>query len=372
MIRIFAQTSRILVGLLFIVSGFIKANDPLGFSYKLEEYFEVFGMEWLKVLALSLAILICIFEVIVGFLLLLGSRIKTTLWLLFVMIIFFTFLTFYSAYFNKVTDCGCFGDALHLTPWQSFSKDIVLLVLIIIILIGRNEINPLFGPKMENFVLSLFVIASVIFPLYTYNYLPVIDFRPYAVGKSIPLQTKGIPDQLKYYYSLKNKKTGEIKEFDKFPDNYEEQYDYIDPPRVEVVKKGVEPKILDFSIEDANKDDITDHVLSNPKYNFLLVAKDLSRTDRGVQGRIKDFVSLCQHDSIEFIALTASSPEEVKDFKHEIDAKFEFCTTDGTVLKTMIRSNPGLILLKDGVVMAQWHYHSFPSYNDVKAKYFKK
>ncbi|MEI6523595.1 MAG: DoxX family protein, partial [Bacteroidota bacterium] len=149
---------RILVGVLFIISGLIKANDPIGFSYKLQEYFEVFGMEFFVPFALTLSVLITVFEIVCGVATLIGSRMKLFSWLLLLMIIFFTFLTFYSAYFNKVTDCGCFGDALHLTPWQSFTKDIVLLVWILPIFLWRNKIQPLFSSKLDNGL----IIASTI------------------------------------------------------------------------------------------------------------------------------------------------------------------------------------------------------------------
>ena len=149
---------RILVGVLFIISGLIKANDPIGFSYKLQEYFEVFGMEFFVPFALTLSVLITVFEIVCGIATLIGSTMKLFSWLLLLMIIFFTFLTFYSAYFNKVTDCGCFGDALHLTPWQSFTKDIVLLVWILPIFLWRNKIQPLFSSKLDNGL----IIASTI------------------------------------------------------------------------------------------------------------------------------------------------------------------------------------------------------------------
>src|SRR3954469_18589291 len=147
MLRIFAQISRVLVGVLFIISGFIKANDPLGFSYKLDEYFQVFHMPWLSSVSLLLAILICAFEIGLGIALLLGAKMNFTAWSLLLLIIFFTFLTFWSWKFDVVKDCGCFGDALHLKPFQSFMKDVVLLVLILFIFIGRKQIMPLFGDK---------------------------------------------------------------------------------------------------------------------------------------------------------------------------------------------------------------------------------
>ena len=369
--KIITNIARVLVGVLFIFSGFIKANDTLGFSYKLVEYFEIFGTHFLIPAAEFLATFICIFEILLGFTLLMGARRKLTLWLLLLMIIFFTFLTFYSAYFNKVQECGCFGDFLHLTPWTSFTKDLVLLVLIIILFIGKEYINPIFGPKLENALLIIILAATTFFPIYTYNYLPVLDFRAYAIGKNIPEQTKGIPDEVKFYYTLKDKKTGEVKEFDHWPDNWDSLYDYVSP-RTEILKKGVDPKIKDFSISDINGSDYTQDIIENPNYNFLLICYDLDKTNKDVFGKINDFAALCKQDSVTFVVLTASTKETIEKFKQEAKTNADFYNSDGTVLKTMIRANPGLMMLKGGTVINMWHYHSFPSYNDLKEKYFKK
>lgn len=369
--KIVTNIARVLVGLLFIFSGLIKANDAIGFGYKLVEYFEVFGTHFLVPLALPLAIFICVFEVILGFTLLMGARVKLTLWLLLLMIVFFTFLTFYSAYFQKVLSCGCFGDAIPLTPWESFTKDLILLVLIIILFIGRQHIQPLFGQRFENILLVIVVIAATAFPIYTYNYLPVKDFRPYAIGKNIPEQTKGIPDELKYYYILKDKKTGETKEFETWPENWDQLYDYVSP-RTEITKKGIEPKIKDFSISSLEGSDYTQDIIENPNYNFLLICYDLDKADKEVFGKVNDFEALCRQDSIAFVVLTASTKETIEKFKQEVHTNVPFYNSDGTVLKTMIRSNPGLMLLKGGTVIDMWHYHSFPSYNNVKEQYFKK
>lgn len=369
--RVLTSIARLLVGALFIFSGWIKANDSLGFAYKLVEYFEVFGTEFLVPIALPLAIFICIFEMVVGFTLLIGARIKSTLWLLLLMIVFFTFLTFYSAYFNKVTSCGCFGDAIPLTPWQSFSKDLVLLILIIILFIGRDNITAIFGPRLENALIVMALIAATIFPLYTYNYLPVIDFRPYAVGKNIPEQMKGIPDELKYFYKLKDKATGEIKEFDKFPDNYDQFYEYVDN-RQQVLKKGLEPKIKDFSISNLNGDDYTHEIIENPEYNFLLICHEVELANKDAFGKINDLAALCKQDHVKLIALTSSTKEAIEKFKQEVNTPIDFYISDNTVLKTMIRSNPGLMLLKGGTVQGMWHYHSLPAYDDMKKNFFKK
>jgi uncharacterized membrane protein YphA (DoxX/SURF4 family) len=369
--KVITTIARILVGLLFIFSGFIKANDAVGFSYKLVEYFEVFGTHFLIPIALPLAMFICIFEIVLGFTLLMGARVKLTLWLLLLMIVFFTFLTFYSAYYQKVLSCGCFGDAIPLTPWQSFTKDLILLVLILILFIGKQHINPLFGERLENALLLIILIASTAFPIYTYNYLPVIDFRAYAIGKNIPEQTKGIPDELKYFYVLKDKKTGETKEFDKWPDKWDELYDYVDNKPV-VIKKGVDAKIKDFTISNLDGADYTQDIIENPNYNFLLICYDLDKTNKEVFGQINDFAALCKQDSITIVALTASTKEAIEKFKQETHTNIDFYNTDGTVLKTMIRSNPGLMMLKGGTVIDMWHYHSIPAFNDVKEKYFKK
>jgi uncharacterized membrane protein YphA (DoxX/SURF4 family) len=369
--KIVTTIARILVGLLFIFSGFIKANDAVGFSYKLVEYFEVFGTHFLIPIALPLAIFICIFEIILGFTLLMGARIKLTLWLLLLMIIFFTFLTFYSAYFHKVESCGCFGDAIALTPWQSFSKDLWLLFLIVVLFIGQQYIKPLFGKRVENILLVVILIICTAFPLYTYNYLPVIDFRPYAIGKNIPEQTKGVPDEVKFYYLLKDKKTGVTQEFDKWPENWDQQYDYVSN-RTVVTKKGIDAKIKDFTITGMDGGEYTADIIENPNPNFLLICYDLDKTEKSVFGKINDFAALCKHDSVTFVVLTASTKETIEKFKQDVKTDIDFYNTDGTVLKTMIRSNPGLMMLKGGTVINMWHYHSFPSYNDVKANDFKK
>src|ERR1700754_1268999 len=178
--------ARILVGLLFIFSGLVKINDPLGFSYKLEEYFEVFHLNFLSSMALSLSVFLCSLEIVLGFALLIGVRAVSVAWGLLLLIIFFAFLTFYSAYFQVVQTCGCFGDAIPLTPWQSFSKDLVLLLLIIVLFINRRKIQPLFSKKTGDNLLIASVVVAVGIGLYTYNFLPVIDFLPYKVGANIP------------------------------------------------------------------------------------------------------------------------------------------------------------------------------------------
>ncbi len=364
---------RIIVGLLFIFSGLIKANDPLGFSYKLDEYFEVFGMEWMKSLSLFLSIVMCALETLLGFLLLIGARIKLTLWLLALMLIFFASLNFYSGYYDKVRECGCFGDFIVMTPWQEFRNNVIMLVMTFFMIIKSNDIRPIFGRTIENILVVIAAIKCIAFPLYTYNYLPIKDFRPYAIGKNIqegmklPPGAKTDSIQMVFIYKKDGKQIELTPEQIKTIDS---TYTYVDR-KDKMIREGDKPAIHDFSITSVDGSEYTDDILNNPNYNFFIVCYDLDKTNKDVFGKINDFIKLCKADNISVILLTASA-DQIEAFKKETGTDVDFYTTDGTTLKTMIRSNPGLMLLKKGTVIDMWHYHSFPSYSDVKAKYFNK
>jgi uncharacterized membrane protein YphA (DoxX/SURF4 family)/peroxiredoxin len=371
--KFITQFSRIFVGVLFIISGFIKANDPLGFSYKLDEYFTVFQMPWLSHVSLIMAIGICAFEIGLGFALLLGAKVNFTVWSLLLMIIFFTFLTFWSWKFDVVKDCGCFGDALKLTPFQSFIKDVILLVLIFFIFIGRNQIRPLFSDRISTYLSYAGFIGSLLFSLHCVWHLPVIDFRPYAIGKSIPegmkLPPGAVTDSVVMVFLYE--KDGKRHELNMNElSGIDETWKFIDRKDV-VIREGDKPPIHDFTINSSDGTDVTSDVLSM-KNVFLLVAYDITKTNEEIQNHINDFVNLCRKDGIEFIGLTSSSSKEVDDFRHKHNSMFDYYFTDGTTLKTMIRSNPGLMLLNNGKVKAMWHYNDFPSYNEVKSLLEKK
>jgi len=376
--------ARILVGCLFIFSGFIKANDPLGFSYKLEEYFEVFkadtglGMfEWFAHIALPLAIIICVSEMLLGVMLLIGYKRDLTLWLLFAQIAFFTFLTFYSACYNKVTHCGCFGDFLKLKPWESFWKDIALMILITLLFAGKEHINDLTFPSLQVTIFIIGAIASFAFPIYAYRNLPPLDFRAYAIGMNIKENMKpGADYQPPVYetrFKYENLKTHEVKELDKKNYPWEDTltWKWVATDNV-LTKEAVNPpKITDFTVNDANGNPITDSLLNNKDYSFLLVCYDLKKTeeDESLHAKINDFYTLATKENKKIIGLTASSAEEINAYKHAHQALYDFASVDAIVLKTMVRSNPGLILIKDGTVIMNWHHNNFPSYSEVKQKY---
>ena len=370
--------SRILVGVLFIISGLIKANDALGFSYKLDEYFVVFHMEFLNGAGLAIAMLICIFEVALGVALLVGYRMVMVSWLMLLMILFFTFLTFYSAYFDVVKDCGCFGDALKLKPWESFYKDVVLLVLILIIFVKRKNIKPMIGDKFAGFMSATGLILTTWFTWHCYTHLPVKDFRPYAIGKNITegmtLPPGAITDSVVMVFIYKDKKTGAqveagMDQVSTYSGN--EQYEFVD--RLDkVVREGDKAAIHDFAIKDAEDNDLTSDFLSRPDYVFMLIAYDLTKADVKAQDKVNALAAACQKNDFEFFGLTSTIPTETDKFRHDHQNMFPYYFCDGTALKTIIRSNPGLVLLKQGTVIDMWHHNDFPTYEELNAKYLHK
>lgn len=373
---------RIAVGVLFIFSGLIKANDPLGFSYKLEEYFEVFHTTFLNGLALSLAIFLCALEMLFGYALLIGARGKQIAWGLLLLIIFFTFLTFYSAAFKVVQSCGCFGDAIPLTPWQSFSKDLVLLLLIVYIFINRNLITPLFSKKTESVILLLATVFSFGVGIYTYNFLPVIDFLPYKVGANLPNEMKipanAVPDEYEITYNLHNKKTGDKrsitnKEYLKSGIWKDENWEIVGEPTSVLVKKGFSAKIADLNINDAQGNSYTKELLENPFYNLIVVASQLRDTNSDAINKINALsLNLTQNFNVRTVLLTSNSAQDAAAFSKAHKLFMEIFYADGIPLKTMVRANPGILLLKNGTVIGKWHYHNLPGYEELVDQYIGK
>lgn len=373
--------ARIFVGLLFIFSGLIKMNDPLGFSYKLEEYFEVFHLTFLSGLALNIAIVLCALEIILGFALLIGVRAVKVAWGLLLIIIFFAFLTFYSAFFKVVQTCGCFGDAIPLTPWQSFSKDLFLLLLIIAIFVRRKTITPLFTSKIGDQLLIASALVSLGFGFYTYNFLPVIDFLPYKFGANIPEEMKtpagAEPDQYELTYHLKNKKTSEEKvmtntDYLKTGIWKDNNWQVIGDPESRLIKKGFTPKIRDLYIQDAQKTDYTKELLANPFNNLVIVAYNLSKTNPEAIANLNALaINLRQNFNTRAILLTSNSAKDAEAFSKKYRLIFEIFYADEVPLKSMVRANPGILLLKNGTILNKWHYHSLPKYDVLVKEYFQ-
>ncbi|MNG69487.1 hypothetical protein D3C87_572880 [compost metagenome] len=375
---------RIFTGLLFIFSGFIKANDPTGFGYKLQEYFEVFHLTAFNEYATAIAVVICGFEILLGALLLFGVYANLVAWGLLLLILFFTFLTFYSAFFEVVTSCGCFGDAIPLTPWQSFSKDLVLLVLILIIFFYHKQIRSIIKGSGNQFVVTLITaIVSLGIGVYTVNYLPFIDFLPYKIGNNLPslmvLPEGKEADVFEQLYTMKNKKTGETKKVndkiymaDKLWED--ESWEIIGEPESRLVKKGYDIPIPDLLITDADGADHTQEIINNPYYNVIIVAKDLSSTNIDALQKINQTVTQMTKDynGLRVVLLTASASKDAQYLSDKMQLIAEIYYADLIPLKSMVRANPGVILLKGGNVMGKWHYNNFPDAKTIEDNFLSK
>ena len=378
--KILTFFSRFVVGVLFIISGFIKANDALGFSYKLEEYFspDVLNLEFLIPFAFIMAAAICVVEIVLGIMVIIGSRAKFTSLLLMAMILFFTFLTFYSAYFNKVTDCGCFGDAIKLTPWGSFRKDIILLFFITILLIEHKNIKSMLSIKKENMLVAIVTFFSIAFVYHTYNHLPIKDFRPYAVGENISdgmltCDELGLPcTKEAYFYLVKEKSTGQEIEIlsSVYQDNWE-NYDFISSTEKSIVlQEGYEPPINDFSIS-IDDFDYTSEILDQENA-LLFICYNINKTKDHSFDKLNILYESVISDSLaSFIPMSASVSEDLESFKAKNNVSFDFYFTDETTLKTIIRSNPGLVLLNKGTIVAKWHLNDIPNYETIKNHFIK-
>ncbi|MGB5554648.1 MAG: BT_3928 family protein [Flavobacteriaceae bacterium] len=349
--------SRLVVGVLFIISGLIKLNDPMGFSFKLEEYFSsgVLNLPFLEPYALAISIFVVIFEVILGVMLLIGFKPKFTVWSLLLMIVFFTFLTFYSAYFNKVTDCGCFGDAIKLTPWESFTKDIVLLVFIIILFTGREFITSILGPSLKWIIMAIALLASAGYAYHVLNHLPVVDFRPYKMGANIEegmIIPEGAPQSI-YDYAWRFKTDNGDKIVVTAGDYPNVEGEFIDVETTEV-QAGYEPPIHDFTIE-KNGEDFTIELLQEPKL-VMVIAYDLRKSDP-VFDEIKKVTDFALQNHYKVIGMSASGPEVSAKIVAQYRLNFDFYFTDETALKTIVRSNPGVLVLHRGTIEQKVHHN---------------
>ena len=446
--KAFITFCRIIAGSTFIVSGLVKANDALGFSYKLEEYFseKALGMEYMMDYVLPLSVFIVIGEILLGVATLLGALPKLTSSLLFGLTLFFAWLTFYTATCDPytrqefksadgktymdlpecVTSCGCFGDALKLTPWESFTKDIVLMVFVIPVFfaawrkkISLNTMREDVFIGVVSFLLILFLgwkifdwvfpaffaavsiavamgikkiaparyvewamalgvlVVCGIFQWWTLHYLPIKDYRAYAIGENLIENMKTAeevgkePPKFLTFYTLKNASTGETKEVDS--DTYlterlwedtaweiQKEFTYS-----KKVKEGYEPKIADFTALDFDGNELKDSLMSIPRL-FLVLTYDLAHTDTRHMAELKAFTDAAMADGAVVFGMTTAGYDDCENLRHEFQLAFPYIQGDEKVLKTMIRANPGIMLLENGVVKGKWNASHLPPYPEIK------
>ncbi len=350
--------SRFLVGALFIFSGLIKLNDPIGFSFKLEEYFSVtvLNLPFLEPYALVIAIFVVVFEVLLGVFLLIGYKPKFTVWSSLAMIVFFTFLTFYSAYFNKVTDCGCFGDAIKLTPWESFTKDIILLVFILILFFGVKHIKPILGKLGLAIVSLLSFILCLGFVYHVLMHLPAKDFRPYKIGDNIQ-ENMIVPDDapkpiIDYHWKFNvNGEEKTITTRGSYP-SVEGEYISVE---TKTIKEGYEAPIHDFSMERGGED-YTEDLLNENKL-IIFISYNLAKAEKDGLNKLKGMANEALEKGYKVIGLTASGSEEQQLISEQYGLVFDFYFCDETALKTIVRSNPGILKLNKGTVIQKLHWN---------------
>ncbi|MCX6239018.1 MAG: DoxX family protein [Bacteroidia bacterium] len=358
---------RWIVGIVFVFSGFVKGIDPMGFNYKLNDYLEALHLNILEFLSFPGAFLLPFAEFAIGITLLTGILIRLSAKLAFVFMLFFTPLTLYIALKNPVTDCGCFGDALVISNWQTFYKNILLIFLVVLLLINRKNLLFIASEKYRTIALYILLLCYISVVYWSYNHEPIFDFRPYKVGASIPEGMKipdGAPtDVYQNIYRYRNRKSNEVKQFgdSDFPwqDTINWKFESMDPPIL--LKKGYKPPIHDFSIQTIDQENVTDKYLLDSTFTFFVVAYDLEKSSHKKQKELNSLADWAKREGYHFIGLTSTTGEALHKYQVRQLPAYEIMFTDQTTLKTIIRSNPGLLLLKKGIIIGKWHYNDFPT-----------
>ena len=356
--KIITEICRVFLGCVFVFSGFVKAVDPLGFTYKITDYLTAFGLNALEFFALPVSIFLAALEFTLGLCLLLGiyRRLHTILILLFMLVM--TPLTLYLAIANPVSDCGCFGDAWIISNWQTFFKNLFLLAAAIVVFCWYKRITPLYTYKSYSLAILWVWIFILSVSFYCYSYLPILDFRPYKTGNNIP-ELREIPEDAEPdVHVLVYEKDGKTKEFtlEDYPRG-DDSWTFVD---TKLKKKGYEPPISDFVVVDELEENITDAILEYPGYTFLLISYDLEKADDSNVDKINEIYDYARLHDYPFYALTGSSSEKIREWQENTGAEYPFCTMDQIELKTIIRSNPGLMLMKEGTIINKWPKNKLP------------
>ena len=367
--KIVINIARFLVGLCFVFSGFVKAIDPLGSSYKFADYLEAFHWSFLSDLTFLMAVGLAAAELFLGTALILGIWKKTTSLLALLFMLFMTPFTLYLAIKNPVSDCGCFGDALILTNWQTFYKNIVLLILVVPVFLWHDLTYTLFGKRTGSWSAIWCMIFPLLLSTYSIRHLPMLDFRPYKIGNKLVDFMKIPEGALRDSFDTRfiYEKNGVQKEFSVNDAPLSDpEWKYMDR-KVTQIRKGYTPPIHDFVLEHPTKGIITEEVLNDTSYTFLLVSPKLEEANRSTIALIQSAYLYADKQGYAFYGLTNSDGEAIDEWNYEYDSNIEFCTVDDRTLKTMIRSNPGILLLKNGVVLQKWAFRDIPDFSKIKS-----
>lgn len=366
-IKILAECSRLLIGVVFIFSGFVKAVDPMGGAIKISEYLVSFGFDKLQPFSVLLSFNLSAIEFMLGVCMLLGVyRRYTSFWVL-IFMAFMTPLTLYLALFDPVSDCGCFGDALVISNWETFLKNVVLSAAAIITFKYNQRLFQCYTYWVYWFVVLYAYLFGVGFAFYNYNHLPIIDFRPYKVGVNIP-QLMDIPEgapEDEYKYTFIYEKEGVKKEFslEDYPAN-DSSWTFVESKSV-LLKKGYQPQITDFNIYNKMGEEVTDDIIRSSGLVFLLISPKLEMADDEQMDVINGVYDYAFEHHIPFYGVTGSSSETMDVWSENTGSEYPFLVADEVLLKTIIRSNPGLVLLESGTILGKWHYNDIPKEEEI-------
>lgn len=356
---------RAVVGILFIFSGLVKADDPLGLSYKMQEFFEVWNFHWLDHFTLAFSIIMIVFEIVAGVAILLGWRMRLFSWLLLLLIIFFTFLTGYAYLSGKVRECGCFGDCIPLTAGESFAKDLILLVLIVFLFAVRDRIQSALPKAGSIAVLTLATLLSFAFQWYVLVHLPVVDCLPYKAGNNIPEKMKNPPGSVpdSTVITMVYERHGQKLEFDAshFPKDFDDSYHFVSRYDKLIRKGNAEPAIKDFNLLTGEGADTTQAVLAAKGYKLFIYMKDMDFIPRSREG-FGEVITMTKAKNVPVFFITGDYDNLISWVRQNgIDTLVTVLKCDATAIKTAARSHdkPTLYLLKNGTILKKWSYTDY-------------
>lgn len=392
--RYVLHTSRIFAGILFIFSGFVKAVDPLGSKYKFIDYFTAWGIDFMEPMALTFGILLSVIELLAGIMLVLKIFPKYAAWAALLFMIAFTPVTLYLAFQEFITgkvlvsDCGCFGDAFILTNWQTFVKNIIILIPVVYVFKLRNTFSEITTPLKTLKLFVVFTLASFSVCFYALRNLPPLDFRPYKIGYKLvtPACTEGYSQAFDkvLFAEFTNLKTGEVQEFDinnNYPDFELWEFNVDKPIREVIVPNesinidslfGGRPitEVSQFLFR-KGAEDYTCAIIGDPGYVFVMIAYDVTKTRTKNLDNVKDLIALSQENGYAFYGVSASLDEDVEEFKKEHSLDINFLVGDEIALKTIVRANYGLLLIKNGLIINKWHNNNVPQKAEIIQKYIQ-
>jgi uncharacterized membrane protein YphA (DoxX/SURF4 family) len=354
---------RLVPAIVFLFSGFVKAVDPVGGAVKFEDYFTAFQMDWLSPIALPLSIALAALEFIVGFYLLFNLYMRRVAIVALIMMGAFTLLTLYISIFNPVTDCGCFGDAIKLTNWQTFGKNVIIIIFTYIVFHFRADFKNPYPASRQFTVAALALIYIIGFGVYNYNNLPLMDFRPYKTGTNIPDQMS-VPEgaempEYETIFILEKDGLQETFSVDSYP--YDDTTWVFIDSETRILKEGYVPPLQTFALMlPESGDNVVNEIVGQAGAVFFMITPDLNQIPESSILPLAELAENARQKNIPFYCLTSSGIADMKAFDEANKTMFTYLQSDETTLKTIIRSNPGLMMLYDGTITSKWHYNNLP------------